>query len=76
MKYQIFVLSLFLVFWAGFALAATSQFVFTTEQQTIEPNVVSEKITVQFRNTTGDPVSAGQTSCLQLVSSSPSGEFS
>ena len=53
-----------------------SQFIFTTNIQTIKPNEISEAITIQAQNSNGEAVSAGETLCLEVVSNSGTGEFS
>lgn len=59
------------------ALASdVSQFVFTTDVQTIKPNEISEKLTIQSQDTSGNPVKISQTVCLELKTSSNTGEFS
>lgn len=72
--------SIFFVFacGAGVVLASgdVSQFVFTTNPQTINPNEISEIITVQAQDTSGAAVSVGKTLCLRVSSTSGIGEFS
>lgn len=58
------------------AEAAIAEFKFSTDAQSILPNTASETITLQARDTAGEPVKAGKTACLKLSSSSPAGEFS
>jgi len=53
-----------------------SQFVFTTTQQTIKPNTISEKLTIQAQDASGNSFNLPQTGCLQLKTTSATGEFS
>ena len=53
-----------------------SQFVFTTNPQSIKPNQISETITVQAQDVGGVAASAGKTLCLKVLSTSGTGEFS
>lgn len=72
--------SIFFIFACGASVAwasgDVSQFVFTTNFQTIKPNEISEIITVQAQDTSGAAVSAGKTLCLKVASTSGTGEFS
>lgn len=77
MKYLLF-FSVFL-FSVNVVLASDiSQFVFTTNSQTIKPNEVSEKITIQAQDANGQSVAGGipQTGCLKLETTSVTGQFS
>ena len=53
-----------------------AQFIFTTDSQTIKPNEISEIITVQAQDTNGNSVDLLQTACLELATTSNTGEFS
>ena len=75
MKTRFFYLGLFTLFWAGFALAATSQFVFTTEQQTILPSEISGAITIQSQDAGGNKANTTETIDLEFSSTSSTGEF-
>ncbi|MBI2507047.1 MAG: PKD domain-containing protein [Candidatus Niyogibacteria bacterium] len=69
----------FLVLFLPFTAIASSHianFEFITLKQSIAADAISDKITVQLRDSAGEPAAAGQTSCLQLISASASGEFS
>lgn len=73
-------ISIFFVFACGAGVAwasgDVSQFVFTTNSQTIKPNEVSGAITIQAQNTNGDYATSTQTICIELASISDTGEFS
>lgn len=65
------------LFSINIALASDiSQFVFTTDIQTIKPNEVSEKLTIQAQDASGNSVKVSQTACLELKTNSNTGEFS
>lgn len=68
----------FFIFLLGinFASADVSQFVFTTVPQTIKPNTISEKLTIQAQDASGNSFNIPQTGCLQLKTTSSIGEFS
>ena len=72
--------SIFLIFacGAGVALASgdVSQFVFTTNYQTIKPNEISEIISIQSQDASGVSADILQTACLELATNSGAGEFS
>ncbi|TSD02213.1 MAG: Uncharacterized protein Athens071424_151 [Parcubacteria group bacterium Athens0714_24] len=68
------VLGLFLLPFLAFA--DVSQFVFTTTQQAIKPNTISEKLTIQAQDASGNSFNIPQTGCLQLKTTSATGEFS
>jgi hypothetical protein len=53
-----------------------SQFVFTTNPQTIKPNEVSETLTIQAQDANGNSVKIPQTGCLHLETTSGTGQFS
>ncbi len=53
-----------------------SRFVFTTNSQTIKPNEISEKITIQSQDAAGNSVEIPQTACIELKTTSVTGEFS
>ena len=55
--------------------AGVDQITFTSPPQTIEPSVASARITVEAQDSTGAAV-RGSTVCLEISSSSGSGEFS
>ena len=54
----------------------TSNFVFLTDIQTIKPNEISEKITIQSQDVDGNSVNIIQTACLEIKIDSNTGEFS
>src|SRR3990167_3214770 len=66
--------------WGLIALAAVGAIAgiaVTTSEQTVAPNTVSEKITVELQNTSGEAEKIDESSNkLSLTSSSASGEFS
>ncbi len=65
-----------LLFNINFAMAGeVSKFVFTTDPQTIRPEIVSGKITISSQDAGGNSAEILQTACVDL-SSSGSGEFS
>src|SRR3989344_7178352 len=67
------------VFFALFPLfvaADVSQFSFTSQVQTVSPGVVSETITLQAQDSTGQSSNIPQTACINLSSSSLEGQFS
>ena len=53
-----------------------SQFIFTTNPQTIKPNEISEIISVQAQDANGVSADILQTACLELSTNSSTGEFS
>lgn len=53
-----------------------SQFVFTTNPQTIKPKEVSETLTIQAQDANGNSVKIPQTGCLHLETTSATGQFS
>ena len=53
-----------------------TQFVFTTNSQTIKPNEVSEIITIQAQDASGNSATSTQTVCIELSTTSSMGEFS
>ena len=57
------------------ASAGVSQIAFTSAVQTVEPSVASGRITIEAQDTAGGAV-RGSTVCVQVTSSSASGEFS
>lgn len=67
----------FLIFLSNFSilLAETSQFVFSTEPQTIKPGETSGAITVQSQNGSGISEPISETHDLVFTSTSGSGEF-
>ncbi len=70
-KTQAVIIFLAFLFSANIALAGdVSQFVFTTDPQTIKPNEISETMTVRAS------ASLLQTGCLKLETASATGEFS
>lgn len=74
-----FVLIIFIFMFGANAAAAASdvsQFVFTTEPQTIKPNEISQKITIQAQDASGESSLITQTACLDLKTTSSAGEFS
>lgn len=72
--------SIFFVFACGAGVAwasgDVSQFVFTTNSQTIKTDEISEIITIQAQDTGGNSVNLLQTACLELATASSKGEFS
>lgn len=58
------------------AAGDVSRFVFTTEPQTIKPNEISQKITIQAQDAGGNSSNLAQTACLELKTTSGAGEFS
>jgi len=56
--------------------ADVSQFVFFSAPQTIKPNEVSEVLTVRAQDVVGNPVSSHPTACLELTTTSSTGQFS
>jgi hypothetical protein len=60
---------------AGAQVAAVT---FTSQSQTVEPNVSSLALTLAAQDVNGNPVSGGipQTGCIALTSSSQTGQFS
>ena len=75
MKIGFFYLGLFTLFWAGFAFAATSQFVFTTDPQTILPGEISGDLTIQSQDASGSKANTTETIDLEFSSTSLVGEF-
>lgn len=73
-----FVLTSFIfLFSTNVVLASNiSQFVFSTNPQTIKPNEISEKLTIQAQDANGNSVNVPQTTCLELKTTSTTGEFS
>lgn len=55
--------------------AEVSQFVFTTDPQTIKPNEISGSITIQSQNSSGISESISETHDIEFTSSSPTGRF-
>lgn len=53
-----------------------SQFVFASDQQTVKPNEISKQITIQSQDIAGDKTNILQTACLELKTTSATGEFS
>jgi len=75
MKY--FLVFFIFLFCANVVLASDiSQFVFTTNPQTIKPNEVSETLTIQAQDSSGNSVKIPETIYLELETSSNTGEFS
>lgn len=73
---KLFVIFIFL-FGVNITFAAdVSQFVFTSILQTVNPNQISEKMTIQAQDTSGSSTDISQTACLKLETSSNTGEFS
>src|SRR3989338_7373882 len=72
--------SIFLIFACGTGVALASgdvsQFVFTTNYQTIKPNEISEIISIQSQDASGVSADILQTTCLELATNSGTGEFS
>lgn len=62
----------------NFAVASgeVSRFVFTTDSQTIKPNEISQKITIQAQDAGGNSINLVQTACLEFKTTSGAGEFS
>lgn len=56
--------------------AQVSNFVFTSEPQSVEPGVVSQQITLQAQDSGGTSVNIPQTACLSLNTTSAQGQFS
>ncbi len=52
-----------------------SSLVFTTEPQTVDAGVLSQEMTVQTQDISGNPIPAGETSTTTLTSTSPTGQF-
>ena len=74
---KFFLIPFIFLFSINIALASDiSQFVFTTTQQTIKPNTISEKLTIQAQDASGNSFNLPQTGCLQLKTTSATGEFS
>lgn len=74
-----FVLIVFIFMFGADVVAAAgdiSQFVFTTDSQTIKPNEISQKITIQAQDAGGNSANLVQTACLELKTASGAGEFS
>ena len=59
-----------------FVAADVSQFAFTSQAQTVLPGAVSEAITLQAQDSTGQSSNIPQTACINLSSSSLEGQFS
>jgi hypothetical protein len=57
------------------AMAEVSKISFTTEEQTIKPGAISEPITIQTQDSSGNPFQTPETIDLEFVSSSATGEF-
>jgi len=66
----------FTVPYATFLLADVQQFVFVSAVQTIEPTKISEQITLQSEDATGNESKVPGTACVELRTSSPQGQFS
>jgi hypothetical protein len=71
---QLFVLST-LLFFPAFSHAQISQIIFTTDSQSVAPNVLSGPITIQTQDSTGASFPTPETIDLQFISTSPTGEF-
>ncbi|MCR4279312.1 MAG: alpha/beta hydrolase [Candidatus Zambryskibacteria bacterium] len=59
----------------GFLYAQVAQIVFTTNEQTIEPGEISEKITIQLQDAEGNSFQTTETVDLVFSSDSSTGEF-
>ncbi len=73
---RIFLFGLGLFLLPFFASADVSQFVFTTDPQTIKPSEISGKITIQAQDASSSSTPLLQTGCLKLETSSATGQFS
>jgi hypothetical protein len=71
----LFLFFLFSVF-PAVSFAEISQINFVTEPQSIKPNTLSGKIIIQTQNSSSGPFQTPETLSLELISSSPTGEFS
>lgn len=60
---------------SAFAVGTIDQFTIITDPVTVEPGTVSPQLTVEAQDAAGNPVN-GNTVCLEMTSSSASGEFS
>ena len=73
-------ISIFFIFAFSASIVLASgditQFVFTTNSQTIKPNEVSEIITIQAQDASGNSATSTQTVCIELSTTSSMGEFS
>ena len=56
--------------------AQIDKFVFVTDPQTVKINTISDKITIQSQDAQGNSYNITQTACVQLKTTSASGEFS
>jgi hypothetical protein len=56
--------------------AEVSKFVFTSSAQSVAPNQISEGLSIQAQDTSGNSSNTAQTTCLELTTTSSSGEFS
>src|SRR3989338_155032 len=72
--------SIFFIFACGvnivLANGDVSQFIFTTNPQTIKLNEISEIISIQAQDANGVSADILQTACLELSTNSSTGEFS
>lgn len=55
--------------------AGVEKFVFTTDPQTIKPNILSGPLTIQAQDSNSSSIQTAETIDLEFVSSSPTGEF-
>ncbi len=74
MKKIIVLIGIYLLYTHG-VYAEVSQFVFTNEQRSVAPGVISESLTVQSQNSGSAQESIAETTDLVFQSSSPTGEF-
>lgn len=71
---RLFVLSFFFLF-PLFSHAQVAKISFTTDSQTIQPNVLSGPITFQTQDVNGNSFPTPETIDLQFITTSPTGQF-
>lgn len=69
------ILFLFLLALPFVLRAEVANLVFTNEQRTVAPGEISQELTLQMQDLSGNPVAPGETVDLEFSSTSQSGEF-
>lgn len=64
-----------LIFWPFFASAQVAQIVFTTSEQSIEPDATSSEIVIEAQDEFGNATKTPETIRLEFISTSPTGNF-
>jgi hypothetical protein len=75
-RLRLFAFVLIVVSLPHFAHAQVASFVFSSDPQTVEPNTVSQQLTVHSQDSGGTSSNVPSTACISLTSSSPQGQFS